>query len=37
MCNDVLRLQPEVFYVYECLFDEMVKIKFSQVRFQLTK
>ena len=31
MSNDVLCLRPDVFYVCECLFDEMVKIKFSQV------
>ena len=26
-----LCLPPDVFYVYEFLFDEMVKIKFSQI------
>lgn len=26
------RYQPTYFYVYEYLFDEMVKIKFSQLR-----
>ena len=35
MCNgpiEGLCLRPDLFYVCECLFDEMVKIKFSQVR-----
>ena len=31
MYNDVLCLRSNVVYVSKCLFDEMVKIKFSQV------
>ena len=31
MYNDVLCLRCDVVYVCKCLFDEMVKIKFSQV------
>ena len=34
MCNDFANqcLQPSDIYVRECLFDEMVKIKFSRIR-----
>lgn len=31
MYNDVLCLRSDFVYVCKCLFDEMVKIKFSQV------